>query len=673
MDQKKVFPEYSSPILIGVVMLVAFIVIQKYWPTPTNAQPVATCHGEPSRKPGTPVETESISDAGRNVRLWTTELQRQRLSRAGGLRLAMSARNRFQYVLDAMDLTPNEAMNSILDPATRQLVAQTAPGCAESESTLEGRLEIIHFDFSDGRSDTRIGLRTSDQSLYTLHPAGPLRESLLSNTLVRVHGIRLDHDVLFDGRNGANEYSGIDIIEIPSNPPVVGDQRVAVLLVNFQDTTQPSITTQQTKDFVFGPVNDFYKEISNDRIRLIGAVDPLGDVYGWYQVAMNTTCSDIGGALTAAMDAANADVDFTRYTRLIIAAPFSAGNSSCGWGGTATIDRINWQTPDGPSLMSVMWSGTLNLINIYNLGHELGHNFGNNHARFINCGDVSWADSGCTELEYGDRYDVMGSGHAGHFNAPHKEQVGWLTGDELTSVSSSGTYTITPMAGLAAGVKALKIPRGPGLSVYVEYRQPIGADTGLDVSPVSNIFTGALLHSAANDRIDYPYLLDAIPPADRYNPVLPLGATWTDPQTGTTITVTGLTASSLTVDVNLFSSRDITSPRVTLTAPRTNATIGGQVTLSADATDDVGVTRVDFFMDGFTLPMTSDTTAPFTGTIESTWYTGSQHFFRAEAWDAAQNLAVSEVVYVNFSNPPVTPPGGVDTTAPAAVTDFEAP
>ena len=76
--------------------------------------------------------------------------------------------------------------------------------------------------------------------------------------------------------------------------------------------------------------------------------------------------------------------------------------------------------------------------------HEMGHNLGPIHAN-------RWDTSGKSVIgpgvngEYGNSFDVLGSsgsGMNGHFNASFKRQIGWLTTDLFTPVTSSGTYRI---------------------------------------------------------------------------------------------------------------------------------------------------------------------------------------------------------------------------------------
>ncbi len=71
----------------------------------------------------------------------------------------------------------------------------------------------------------------------------------------------------------------------------------------------------------------------------------------------------------------------------------------------------------------------------------------------------------------------------------------------------------------------------------------------------------------------------------------------------------GNTTTSTAVGVTVQNA-DTTAPTVSLTAPANGATVSGSVTVSADASDNVGVVGVQFLLDGVNLGA-EDTTAPY--------------------------------------------------------------
>jgi subtilisin family serine protease len=108
----------------------------------------------------------------------------------------------------------------------------------------------------------------------------------------------------------------------------------------------------------------------------------------------------------------------------------------------------------------------------------------------------------------------------------------------------------------------------------------------------------------------------------------------------------GNTASaSLTVTVNNTSISDTIPPVIAITAPTSGATLSGNVSVLVSATDNVGVVKVQLYVDGALY--TTSTLAPFT----TKWNTSGKiakgaHTLQARAYDAAGNAGFSSTVAV---------------------------
>lgn len=91
--------------------------------------------------------------------------------------------------------------------------------------------------------------------------------------------------------------------------------------------------------------------------------------------------------------------------------------------------------------------------------------------------------------------------------------------------------------------------------------------------------------------------------------------------------------------------RDHTPPTITITSPAAGSGVMGVVTLAASASDNVGVTKVQFQVDGnnFGLPLT---TAPFHLSWDTSGAALGTHTLSATAWDAAGNSATSQPITV---------------------------
>ena len=112
----------------------------------------------------------------------------------------------------------------------------------------------------------------------------------------------------------------------------------------------------------------------------------------------------------------------------------------------------------------------------------------------------------------------------------------------------------------------------------------------------------------------------------------------------------GNVATSAPVNVTVSNAPDVTAPTVSITAPTSGATVSGiSVTLSANASDDVGVAGVQFKVDGANVGP-EDTIAPYSIAWNSTTVINGLHSLTAVARDAAGNSTTSAPVSVTVNN-----------------------
>lgn len=93
---------------------------------------------------------------------------------------------------------------------------------------------------------------------------------------------------------------------------------------------------------------------------------------------------------------------------------------------------------------------------------------------------------------------------------------------------------------------------------------------------------------------------------------------------------------------------DTQAPTTSITAPAGGATVSGTTSVTASASDNVGVTKVEFYVDG-TLKST-DTTSPYSFTWDTTTVANGSHSLVSKAYDAAANVGTSATVTVTVSN-----------------------
>src|SRR5207244_1120255 len=90
-------------------------------------------------------------------------------------------------------------------------------------------------------------------------------------------------------------------------------------------------------------------------------------------------------------------------------------------------------------------------------------------------------------------------------------------------------------------------------------------------------------------------------------------------------------------------------PSVSVTAPTNGATVSGTITVSANATDNVGVAGVQFKLDGVNLGA-EDTASPYSVPWDTTTATNASHTLTAVARDAAGNQATAAALTVTRLN-----------------------
>ncbi|HXF43986.1 MAG TPA: Ig-like domain-containing protein, partial [Candidatus Paceibacterota bacterium] len=115
---------------------------------------------------------------------------------------------------------------------------------------------------------------------------------------------------------------------------------------------------------------------------------------------------------------------------------------------------------------------------------------------------------------------------------------------------------------------------------------------------------------------------------------------------------------------------DTTAPAVSITSPDNNATVSGSVTISATASDNIGVRQVQFLLNNtnFGSPITNP---PYRLSWDTTSVPNGSHIISAEALDEAGNSGSASVT-ITVDNPPLPPPPPPPANAPSdlRVTSF---
>jgi hypothetical protein len=341
----------------------------------------------------------------------------------------------------------------------------------QQTTSVSGQFVVYSIDdFEGGGSHRAYRLRASDGRAFELLFTAPPRD-LRSGDQIVVRGVEVAPGVLrverYERRVGpAGKTAGLSL-EAPAAPPV-GEQRTAVLLLDFQDATQNCPTTDvEARLFSDSDsVNRLYQETSS------GKVSFAGKAFGPFTIDdyRSQHCDPFGWAAEANALATAAGVDLDAYPRrvyLIATNPMY----TCNWGGISEMAVT-------PSESVVEGYGRCGYQQTF--AHELGHALGMHHA------NTDLTDSGGIGVEYADHSDFMGGSYEffGHTNAPHKFQMGWVTEQAAPVISTSGRFPLRPLETPLDSPwwpSILRIAR-PGSDAYyfVSFRRRIGFDGSLD-------------------------------------------------------------------------------------------------------------------------------------------------------------------------------------------------
>lgn len=101
------------------------------------------------------------------------------------------------------------------------------------------------------------------------------------------------------------------------------------------------------------------------------------------------------------------------------------------------------------------------------------------------------------------------------------------------------------------------------------------------------------------------------------------------------------------------SNPDTQPPSVIVTSPGVGATVSGTITVTANATDNIGVDSTYLVIDGSVYG--SDGTSPYSFTFDTTRLVDGSHVIYVRAWDAAGNAGDSAKITITIANAVPTP------------------
>ena len=449
--------------------------------------------------------------------------------------LQQLAAERQQAMLAKMEDDTATVLAAALPDDVRSQFPVAMQGLIEHHVTVRGTIDV---QVEDGRDYSRVhyGLTVAGKRLG-LHFADNPPTNLVTGMVAQVEGVQVAEQLASTSSTTSTSSTSSSIL---SN--TMGQQNTLAILVNFQDEAIQPVAPADVSSVLFGAsysVSGYYMENSFQQTSL------TGQVVGWYTIPVSYTTCDTGSIQTYAQQAATAaGYSLGNYQHLVYIFP----NNACSWWGLSTIGG----NPSNSWIRD--YNNASSGVAVMNLAHELGHGLGLYHSHGWNCS--AYPSTGCSSNEYGDTLDFMGNSSyvtGGDFNAFQRERLGWLNAGAqppITTVTSSGSYTLSAYEAQDGNPKALKIPQTNGAYYYVELRQALGYDSFL--SGDSNVLNGVVIHLATPSNSSSSELLNMTSPsAESLQPALTVGQSYTDSGAGVTITPVSVSSSGASVQVTL--------------------------------------------------------------------------------------------------------------------------
>lgn len=430
------------------------------------------------------------------------------------------------------------------------------------------------------------------------------------------------------------------------------------------DGTHPDLAPKMVPGWNFYDNNSNTSDVYGHGTAVAGSAAAASDnnrgvaSVAWGSMIMPIRVSDVNGygstsamgkGLTWAADhgARVANISYRVSTSSTIA---SSAKYFQGKGGVVTISAGNESTfdaaADNPYVLTVSatdsgdkitsWSNTGNLIDVAapglgiyttNRGGGYGSWWGTSFSAPIVAGVAALVISANPNLSGGQAQDIIRQ------SADDLGAVGWDTTYGQGRVNAGRAVSLALDSGATDMTPPTASITSPSTGAIVAGTVNIGvnASDNIAVTSVNVSVDGILLGTAQTGPC--AFLWDTFTVSDGAHVL-----------TAVVADAAG-NSSSTSVAITVRNNGDTTAPAVNIASPAEGSSAGTNVSVLVSTSDDVGVVRVELYVDG--LLTASSSSAPFTTKWNTRKAASGAHSLQCRAYDGAGNVGFSQVITVN--------------------------
>ncbi len=197
------------------------------------------------------------------------------------------AETRYEKLSELIENDTAEVLRVALPDAVLSKIPEKLRDNFEKREEISGELEVVAACEENG--GRILYYLNTEEGRVSLYFAKQPENELLTGAKVRVKGVSVGGSLAIDENVMQSDSKDFEITAPAVLPNTLGEQKLLVLLVNFQNNISQPFTVEQTNNLIFNTANaasvtNYYREVSFQRAWI------NGDVRGWFTLNMSDGC-----------------------------------------------------------------------------------------------------------------------------------------------------------------------------------------------------------------------------------------------------------------------------------------------------------------------------------------------------------------------------------------------